>query len=104
MADKESIRRFLDDAGNQRGIILFMSVAEREAWLIEMHAMLQLSNTSYSHNVYQFFGVRGSTLLVFVYTGEYEARRRLAGHRFDRFWNEGEMPRHVGELVLEKCR
>lgn len=104
MANMESIRRFLTDTVKQRGIIVFMSNAERDAWLTVIHDALQGHDVRYSHTAHQYFGVLGSTLLVFVYTGEHEARQRLRGCLFDRFWHEGDMPRHVGELVLERCR
>jgi len=104
MANTESIRRFLTGTVNQRGVIVFMSNNERDAWLTIIHDVLQGHDVSYSRTAHQYFGALGSTLLVFVYTGEHEARQRLRGHLFDRFWHEGYMPRHVGDLVLERCR
>jgi hypothetical protein len=51
-----------------------------------------------------FHGKSGCVLSILLWTDEHDAASKLRGHRFDRFWSEGEMPRSVGEYVLQFCK
>jgi hypothetical protein len=103
MAEFTSIRNFLQHNKGQHGILLFMNERDKTAWLMRYGAILLEDGAQYSEGGGQFFGIAGSYLKLFVYIGELDARQRLRGYWFDRFWHEGEMPQHVGELVLERC-
>lgn len=105
MADTRSIVQFLSRPGTagQKGILLFMSAAECIAWRTsEWDVVIAVAGWSVTRET--FLGSNGATLELVAWEGDHALRVWLAsGAFFDRFWSEGEVPRRVGEIVLEHC-